>query len=214
MCFSNVGQPGRAMGYWHRALDLAEKAPGRDRFVRMVHNNLGLAYLKVGDYDAARASLEKEKGLIDTTFEAYRGPSTSKERSGTTSRPWSTRWPGIRTKPSKNRLRRSGSSPRARRARHRLTISLISRPGTRWPRQDGSKTRSPSMQNEGTGRGTPSRPPARWRLSGASGLSRPAPGISRRLGRHSLPPSISLVSRPFLRRAIWPDVAGPGRGGD
>jgi len=74
LCFSSIGQPGRAMAYWRKALDLAEKAPGNDQFERMVHSNLLLAYLKVGDYDAARASLNKEMTLIDTTFEAFRGP--------------------------------------------------------------------------------------------------------------------------------------------
>lgn len=74
MCFSAIGQPGRAIFYWHKALRLAEKAPGQDEFERLVHNNVVLAYLKVGDYDAALASLAKEKDLIDTTFEVYRAP--------------------------------------------------------------------------------------------------------------------------------------------
>jgi CHAT domain-containing protein len=71
---SNIGQPGRALAYWHRALDLAEKAPGKDEFERMVHNNLESAYLRFGDYGAALEELGKEKGLIETTFEAFHAP--------------------------------------------------------------------------------------------------------------------------------------------
>ncbi len=69
-----IGQPGRALEYWAKALQLAKETPAGEHLERMLHINMARTSLVLGDYDAALAELEAEKALIERTFFAYREP--------------------------------------------------------------------------------------------------------------------------------------------
>jgi CHAT domain-containing protein len=72
--YLSIGQPGRALEYWAKALQLAEETPAGEHLERMLHINVAKTYLDLGDYDAAMKELEAEKALIERTFYAYREP--------------------------------------------------------------------------------------------------------------------------------------------
>jgi CHAT domain-containing protein len=69
-----VGQPGRALEYWEKALHLAKGTPAGEHLERILHINMARTSLDLGDYDAAIAELEAENELIGRTFYAYREP--------------------------------------------------------------------------------------------------------------------------------------------
>jgi len=69
--YLSIGQPGRALEFWSKALDLAAAMPAGEYYLRMLHFNRARTYLDLGDYDAALSEMELEGGLIEKTFEAY-----------------------------------------------------------------------------------------------------------------------------------------------
>jgi CHAT domain-containing protein len=72
--YLSIGQPGRALEYWAKALQLAKETPAGEHLERMLHINVARINLDLGDYDAAIAELEAESALIERTFYAYREP--------------------------------------------------------------------------------------------------------------------------------------------
>ena len=77
--YLSIGQPGRALEFWAKALQLAKETPAGEHFQRMVHINMARTRLDLGDYDAAISELEEESALIEHTFQAYLEPG---ERTG------------------------------------------------------------------------------------------------------------------------------------
>ncbi len=66
--YLSIGQPGRALGFWAKALQRAKKTPTGEHFQRLVHINVAKTCLDLGDYDIAISELEKENTLIERTF--------------------------------------------------------------------------------------------------------------------------------------------------
>jgi|GEM_PF-3383636 len=69
--YLSIGQPGRALEFWAKALQLAKATPAGEHYQRMVHINAARTYLDLGDYGAAVSELEAENALIERTFQAY-----------------------------------------------------------------------------------------------------------------------------------------------
>jgi len=72
--YLSIGQPGRALEFWAKALQLAKETPAGEHFQRMVHINLARTCLDLGDYDAAILELKGENALIERTFQTYQEP--------------------------------------------------------------------------------------------------------------------------------------------
>jgi len=69
--YLSIGQPGYALDFWSKALQLAKETPIGEHYQRMVHINMAKTYLDLGDYDASISALDAENALIERTFQPY-----------------------------------------------------------------------------------------------------------------------------------------------
>ena len=69
--YLSIGQPGRALEFWSKALQRAEDMPAGEYYRRMLHFNRAGTYLDLGDYGAALSEIGQEGALIERTFQAY-----------------------------------------------------------------------------------------------------------------------------------------------
>jgi CHAT domain-containing protein len=69
-----IGQLGRALEYWSKALEQAKEMPSGAHFERMVRIAAARTRIELGDYDAAISELEAEGLLIERTFQPYQEP--------------------------------------------------------------------------------------------------------------------------------------------
>jgi CHAT domain-containing protein len=69
--YLSIGQPGRALDFWSKALQLAKETPIGEHYQRMVHINMAKTYLDLGDYDAVLSELGEENALMERTFQDF-----------------------------------------------------------------------------------------------------------------------------------------------